>query len=225
MNRTPSVFAGFMSVLALSLGSLQILSAAPPSVSVKLAEQGISFPLPTNWFPVRPEILKKMNNAMGNREKALGLQYLAVVNRGEPYEGKARLLNALMIGFAPGRMTPEEIVTQFDLVRKGAQLVKEENKENIQKIDLDSPYLDEGLGLLVIPHKAATAKAGETNGRTYVVPTSNGVVTVIASCQQSVKLDFFLEVESGLKRMRVEKEFRLQEDWLLRLKDLMRPKP
>ena len=149
----------------------------------------------------------------------------AVINRGEAYEGKARLLNALVIGFAPGRVTPEQLLAQFPLVRKGAQMAKEEHKENIQKLELDLPYLDERLGLLVIPQQATTTKAGQTVGRTYMVPTLNGVVTLTASCQPSVKSAFLQEVEDGLKQMRIAKEFKLQEDWLPRAKELMRTKP
>lgn len=208
-------------LLGCCIGSTCLLADGMAS-HVSLLEGGVSLDLATNWFLIGPQKVAKMNAAMGPAQKQAGLRYLAIANRGEPYEGKARLMNAVIVGYVPGFASPDEIVTQFALVRRGAQIAKEEHKKNIQSIDLKTPYLDEQLGVLVIPTEGSTAKAGELGGKTYVLPASTGTVTFMVLCEKSVRSAVIGEFETSLRTLKLRKDLQLGDEWMPRLRQLIR---
>jgi len=163
----------------------------------------LAFPVPPGWIKMPDKALDRFRQNAGQTSPNLRSNYVAGFAGPRPPANTPFTL--LLVQVFPLDLTPQVFASSI----KAAQQALATKRPDL-KLEQPAPYVDPQIGAVVSPGRTQQG----TSGRSYTVPTSQGVISLDLYCPTEGADRTFSAVEASLKRLTFMDGVSLNRKWL-----------
>jgi len=184
-----------------SLATLPAQDLATRAFSIEEAHLTLS--LPGDWIKMPDRALDRFRQNAGAVAPNVISNYVAGFAGPRPPANTP--LTLLLVQVFPSDLTPQTFASSLQAVHRAIAAARPD-----LKIEQLAPHVDGELGAVVVPGRIQQG----TSGRSYTIPTSQGVIGVDLYCPTDAAGKTFEVVESCLKKIRFTGGVELNKKWL-----------
>ena len=187
----PHLSMKFFTILAVqfALVACSTLSAQDiASQTIAIEEAHLKFTLPGDWIKIPDRALDRFRQGAGQIASNIRSNYVAGFAGPRPPANAP--LTLLLVQIFPRDLTPQAFLASIRAAKRALVTARPD-----LKLEQPGPYVDAEIGAVVAPGRTQQG----TSGRSYSIPTSEGIIALDLYCPTDAADKTFRTVEAALK--------------------------
>ena len=168
-----------------------------------IQEAHLTLPLPNDWIKMPERALDRFRRNADSIAPSVKSNYVAGFAGPRPPANSP--LTLLIVQVLPRDLTPQIFLSSLLAIQQSLATATPDWKP-----EQSAPYIDSEIRAVVIPGRTPQG----TSGRSYTIPTSQGVIVLDLYCPTEASARIFPTVESCLRKISFSDGVELNRKWL-----------
>ena len=168
-----------------------------------IQEAHLNLPLPNDWIKMPERALDRFRRNADSIAPSIKSSYVAGFAGPRPPANSP--LTLLIVQVFPRDLRPEDFLSSLLAIQQSLARAKPDWKP-----EQSAPYIDSEIRAVVVPGRTPQG----TSGRSYTIPTSQGVIVLDLYCPTEAAVRIFPTVESCLRKISFADGVELNRKWL-----------